>query len=105
VGKLDVPGARCAHGENERMRRLYTLQVNDYVLSHPIHADLVCSDEMTPEVKSTATEEVKSPVGESAASPQSGIENRLNELEDLYEKGVITREEYSETRERILNEI
>ena len=83
----------------------FTLQVNDYVLSHPIHADLVCSDEMTPEVKSTASEEVKSPVSEPVASPQSEIENRLNELEDLYEKGVITRQEYNETRERILNEI
>jgi hypothetical protein len=83
----------------------FTLQVNDYVLSHPIHAEMVCSDEITPEVKSTANQEAKSPVDEPVASPQSEIESRLNKLEDLYEKGVITREEYNETRERILNEI
>ena len=83
----------------------FTLQVNDYVLSNPIHADLVCSDEITPEVETTVNQEVKSPVGETIASPQSEIENRLNELEDLYGRGVITMEEYRETRERILNEI
>jgi hypothetical protein len=83
----------------------FKLQVNDYVLSNPIHAELVCSDKITPEEKSTANQEVKSPVGEPVASPQSEIENRLNELEDLYERGLITREEYSETRKRILNEI
>jgi len=83
----------------------FTLQVNDYVLSDPIHAELVCSDKIAPEVKSTVNQEVKRPVGETVASPPSEIENRLNELEDLYEKGVITREEYRETRERILNEI
>jgi len=83
----------------------FTLQVNDYVLSHPVHAELVCSDKITPEGKSTANQEVKIQEGGPVASPQNEIENRLNELEDLYEKGVITRKEYSETRERILNEI
>ena len=83
----------------------FTLQVNDYVLSNPIHADMVCSDEITPEVETTVSQEVKGPVGETITSPQNEIENRLNELEDLYERGVITREEYRETRERILSEI
>jgi hypothetical protein len=83
----------------------FTLQVNDYVLSNPIHADLVCSDEITPEVETMVNQEVKGPVDEAIASPQNEIENRLKELEDLYERGVITREEYRETRERILSEI
>lgn len=83
----------------------FTLEVNDYVLSNPIHAELVCSEKMAPEVKSTVNQEVKSPVEKTVASPQSETENRLNELKDLYERGVITREEYSETRERILNEL
>jgi hypothetical protein len=83
----------------------FTLRVNDYVLSHPIHAELVCDDKMLPEVKSTANQEVKSPADEPAASPQTEIENRLNELEDLYGRGVITRKEYDESRARILNEI
>ena len=83
----------------------FTLQVNDYVLSRPVHAELVCSDKITSDAKSRGNLEVKSPVSGSFASPQSDIEHRLNELEDLYERGVITTEEYSETRERILNEI
>jgi hypothetical protein len=83
----------------------FTLQVNDYVLSNPVHADMVCGDEITPEVETTVSQEVKDPVSETIASPQNEIENRLNELEDLYQRGVITREEYSETRERILSEI
>lgn len=83
----------------------FTLQVNDYILSNPIHAELVCNDKITPDAKSKGNLGVKSPVGESFASPQSGIEVRLNELKNLYERGVITAEEYSETRERILNEI
>ena len=83
----------------------FILQVNDYVLSKPVHAELVCSDKITPDAKSKGILEVKSPVGESFASPQSDIEDRLNQLKDLYKRGVITTEEYSETRERILNEI
>jgi hypothetical protein len=83
----------------------FVLEVNDYVLSNPVHAELDCGDTVMPAVKSPANQEVKSPSSDPVASPQGEIENRLNELEDLYERGVITREEYSETRARILNEI
>jgi hypothetical protein len=60
---------------------------------------------MIPDAKSRADPAGKSPVGEPFASPQSEIQHRLNELRDLYGRGVITTEEYSETRERILHEI
>lgn len=70
----------------------YTLNVNDYILSNPIHAELKCaeaskSEELTP------------------TAPQTETEKRLGELEALYNKGVITKEEYNTTRERILNEL
>jgi len=70
----------------------YSLQVNDYILSKPIHAELKCSG------VSEAEELVP-------ATPHTGTEQRLEELEALYNKGVITQEEYNATRERILNEL
>jgi hypothetical protein len=71
----------------------YTLEVNDYILSKPIHAELKCG------------ELNKSKESKTAVTPGSGIENRLEELDALYEKGVITKDEYSTTRMRILNEL
>ncbi len=70
----------------------YSLQVNDYILSNSIHAELKCSE------VSEAEELVP-------ATPGSGAEQRLQQLEALYNKGVITEEEYNATRERILNEL
>jgi len=71
----------------------YTLKVNDYILRKPIHAELKCSAVNTSE-KST---KIVTPPGET--------ERRLEELEALYKKGVITKDEYKTTRERILSEL
>ena len=70
----------------------FSLQVNDYILSNPIHAELKCSEASKSEELATTTSD-------------SGAEKRLEELEALYHKGLITKEEYSTTRERILNEL
>ena len=80
----------------------FSLKVSDHILSKPIHAELKCnsiskSEKSVPEVKGVT------PVTQSA--PSSGTEKRLKELEALYKKGVITKEEYKTNRERILNEI
>lgn len=71
----------------------YTLKVSDFILSKPIHADLECS-------KTTQSKKL-TPVKNSPGS----AEKRFEELEALYKKGVITKDEYKKTRERILNEL
>ena len=71
----------------------YTLKVSDNVLRKPVHAELICSEVSKAE---------KLPV---VVAPHGGTEKRLEELEALYKKGVITKDEYSATRQRILNEL
>jgi len=71
-------------------------EVNDYVLSNPIHAELECNEPG----KSVSSKSMPAP----AVKPVGGTEQRLNELEGLYSKGVITEDEYNATRERILSE-
>ena len=71
----------------------YTLKINDFILSKPIHAELKCTRATRPEKSGTIT------------TPHGGTEKRLEELEALYKKGVITKDEYKKTRERILNEL
>ena len=71
----------------------YTLKVGDLILSKPIHAELECSEVSKP-VKMT-------PVN----VPRSSTEQRLKDAEALFKKGLITKEEYQKTRERILSEL
>jgi len=71
----------------------FTLKVSDYILSKPVHADLKCV-EVSNEQKMA---DVK--------LPPSTIEKRLNELKDLYDKSVITKDEYGVARKRILDEL
>jgi hypothetical protein len=75
----------------------FTLKVTDHILRNPIHAELKCS-EVIKENKSI-------PVVTTVTPPPGGTEKRLIELDGLYKKGVITKEEYKSTRERILNEL
>jgi len=83
----------------------FTLKVNDYILSQPIHARLEChavekSQEDVP-VRQTA------PMIEKKVDTHldEAIEERLRKLEALYKKGLITTDEYKATRKRILSEI
>ena len=82
----------------------FTLKVTDYILSKPVHAELECSDIASkPKISAPVVApgvETVAPVTESGET-----EKRLEKLEALYKKGVITKEEYKTTRERILNEI
>ena len=71
----------------------YTLKVSDLILSKPIHAELECG-EMSKPVKMT-------PVN----TTRSSTEQRLKDAEALFKKGVITKDEYQKTRERILSEL
>jgi hypothetical protein len=80
----------------------FTLKVSDYILSKPIHAELKCNS-VTQSVKSSP--EIKGVTPVTQNTPIGGTGKRLNELEALYKKGVITKDEYTTTRERILNEL
>ncbi len=84
----------------------FSLKINDLILSKPIHAELNCSQVVKDQaVMPTAVMEKAKPAAAPAAKPVSAIEKRLRELEALYKKGVITQQEYRETRKRILGEL
>ena len=80
----------------------FTLKVSDYILSKPIHAELKCNS-ISKSEKSAPEDKGATPATQIA--PSSGTEKRLNDLEALYKKGVITKDEYTSTRKRILNEL
>ena len=83
----------------------YMLEVNDYVLSRPIHAELDCGEGVGSEVSAQEIQEPVSAEGATDAGARSEVENRLRQLEDMFNRGVITESEYKTTRERILNEL
>ena len=79
----------------------YTLKVSDLILSKPIYAELKCDKVSTVEKPApAATTQV-----ESQTDKESGTEKRLNKLEGLHKKGLITKDEYQKNRERILSDI
>jgi hypothetical protein len=76
----------------------YTLKVNDLILRKPIHAELKCS-------VVSKSEKPAAIIPPPTVATHASTETRLEELEGLYKKGVVTKEEYQKTRERILNEL
>ena len=82
----------------------FTLDVNDYILSKPIHAELECTEADKSASTITKTQDKDQSIAAPAAKTVGATEQRLKELEDLYSKGVITKDEYTATRERILSE-
>lgn len=76
----------------------FTMDVNDNNLSKDINASLTCTNA----AMSSGTEKAGSmkPV-----VIEESVEQRLQELKNLYDKGVITEKEYSEQRKRILDKI
>ena len=78
-----------------------SMKVNDLVLSHDINQQLKCSDEPALQARTpTKTQHEKKVM-------QTGdlIEKRLETLNQLQQKGLITDEEYKTQRQRILNEL
>jgi len=71
----------------------FALKVSDFILSRPVHADLKC-DKSNNEQKS----------GDVPLLPTT-IEKRLKELKGLHDRDVITKDEYSVARKRILDEL
>jgi hypothetical protein len=71
----------------------YSLKISDYILSEPIHAELKCGEQLQEESASTVE------------NIDEETEKRLEELESLHKKGIISEDEYKSTRKRILSEI
>jgi hypothetical protein len=82
----------------------FTLEVNDYVLSNPVHAELECNEPGESVSSTTDTQDKNKSMVVPAVKPVGGTVQRLKELEDMYTKGIITKDEYNTTRERILSE-
>lgn len=79
----------------------FTLKINDHILRNLIHAELKCSGN----IDATESIPVFAPATTPAVTSPGGTEKRLEELEAIFKKGVITKDEYKTTRERILNEL
>ena len=71
----------------------FTLKVSDYILSKPVHADLKCEE--------LSNEQITADV----QSLPDSFEKRLKKLKGLYDSEVITKDEYSVARKRILDEL
>jgi len=76
------------------------MSVNDFVLSKDINKTLDCKQDLV--IKEGAEAPV---VDSSSTKTEKDVEERLNQLKDIYEKDLITKEEYQEQRLRILNQL
>ncbi len=74
----------------------YTLEVDDYVLSKDILAELQCTIPI-------AHPEPAGQTAEPAAHNGAGTTERLRELEELRQRGLVTEEEYRRIRQRVLD--
>lgn len=92
VGKLSVKKPGC---------ETWSTDVNDFVLSKDIHAKLKCDPNYrAPEPASTVSVNpaTGTPVQESAA-------DRLERIENLRKKGLISDDEYKQLRARVLDKL
>jgi len=71
----------------------FSIEVNDLLLSKPIHAELKCDDT------------TNSDISDFLNTSENTITQRLTEVESLFKQGVITEDEYKATRKRILSEL
>ncbi|MEE4237128.1 MAG: hypothetical protein V2I51_10430, partial [Anderseniella sp.] len=88
VGKLSIKKAGCD---------TWTTDVNDAILAKDIHAKLKCDPNYQPTAPATGT-----PAG--AVTGDQSIE-RLERIEALRKKGLISDEEYKQLRARILDKL
>ena len=90
-GKLELKKPECEP---------VAMDVNDYVLSNNINQQLKCSDKLV-----NSTHPPANPQYEKAIQPDENIAQRLEKLNQLREKNLVTEEEYKTQRQRILNEL
>jgi len=77
------------------------MSVDDRLLSKDINKTLDCKQGVV------INDEAKQApvVNPDAVMSEQDIEQRIDKLKDIYDKGLITKEEYQEQRQRILNQI
>jgi hypothetical protein len=83
----------------------YILNVNDYILSNPIHAELKCDEVDRSALQAPAQQDSGNASQQRTILPEGEVETRLRKLESLYQDEVITEDEYKATRKRILEEL
>jgi len=94
-GKLSIKKAGC---------ETWSTEVNDNILSKDVHAKLKCDPNFRP--AATAAPAAGGP-SDSMSNPSSGdptIE-RLERIETLHKKGLISDEEYKQLRARIIDKL
>lgn len=77
--------------------RKFGMEVNDTVLSKDIRVTMDCDG--------TAQQPAAAAAGPARSSTDQDVEQRLQKLKALYDKGVITGQEYRDQRQRILDAI
>jgi hypothetical protein len=95
LGKLSLKKPGC---------ETWSTEVNDYILSKDVHAELKCDPDFKPAAASAPAS--VSPAGTNSA-PASGDQaaERLERIETLHKKGLISDEEYKQLRARILDKL
>ena len=95
VGKLSIKKAGC---------ETWSTEVNDYILSKDIHAKLKCDPNYQPPTASSPA--TGNTAGASAPpAPLGSPVERLERIETLHKKGLISEDEYKQLRARILDKL
>lgn len=95
VGKLSIKKAGC---------ETWSTEVNDYILSKDVHAKLKCDPNYQPAAASAPA--AGSASGSSPVAPaQDPAIERLERIDTLRKKGLISEDEYKQLRARILDKL
>lgn len=95
VGKLSIKKAGCD---------TWATEVNDYILSKDVHAKLKCDPNYQPPAASSPTAGNTSGARAAPSALESPVE-RLERIETLHKKGLISEDEYKQLRARILDKL
>jgi len=95
VGLLSIKKAGC---------KSFTTQVDDNILARDIHVKLECDPAHTAEKITPAVPEQAPVVRDPQTDmPVDDAEERLQRIESLYGKGLLSEEEYKALRQRVLD--
>jgi hypothetical protein len=95
TGKLSVKKAGCD---------TWSTEVNDYILSKDVHAKLKCDPNY--QAPSSAAPAAGGNMGSGTRSPAADpTVERLERIEALHKKGLISDEEYKQSRARIIEKL
>ncbi|MGV8992058.1 MAG: PEGA domain-containing protein [Thiobacillus sp.] len=94
IGKLSIKKPGCD---------TWSTEVNDFILSKDVHAKLKCDPNYQPPAASSPV--TGSPAGSDARAPSGDAVERLERIEALRKKGLISEEEYTQLRARIIDRL